>query len=103
VVIGSSSFVSDDVVGLARQLNSDLVVSNIQLVQNAIDWAVSDTDLLAIRARTTAARAITLEPDARDTWRDINIIIAFLALAAVVGTAWFRRRAVQPFVTTKEV
>lgn len=103
VVIGSSSFVSDDIVGLARQLNSDLVVSNIQLVQNAIDWAVSDTDLLAIRARTTAARAITLEPDERDTWRNINIIIAFLALAAVVGTAWFRRRAVRSFVTAKEV
>jgi ABC-2 type transport system permease protein len=103
VVFGSSSFVSDDIVGLARQLNSDLVVSNIQLVQNAIDWAVSDTDLLAIRARTTAARAITVEPDARDTWRTANYIIAFLALAGIVGLAWFRRRTVRPVVAPKEV
>jgi hypothetical protein len=103
VVFGSSSFVSDEIVGLARQLNSDLVVSNLQLVLNAVDWAVSDTDLLAIRARTTAARAITIEPDDRSSWRTGNLAIAFLALGAVVGLAWFRRRSVTPFVTGKEV
>lgn len=103
VVFGSSSFVSDEIVGLARQLNSDLVVSNLQLVLNAIDWAVSDTDLLAIRARTTAARAITTEADKRDSWRNGNLAIAFLALGIVVGLAWFRRRSVTPFVTGKEV
>ena len=103
VVFGSSSFASDDVVRLAQQFNWDLVVSNIQLVQNAVDWALADTDLLAIRGRTTAARAITVEPDARDGWRTRNIVIAFLALAAVVGLAWFRRRAVKPLVTAKEV
>ncbi len=103
VVFGSSSFVSDEIVELARQLNSDLVGANLQLVQNAIDWAVSDTDLLAIRARTTAARAITVEPDARDGWRWANLIIAALALAGVVALAYLRRRAVTPFVTAKEV
>jgi ABC-2 type transport system permease protein len=103
VVFGSSSFASDDVVRLAQQFHWDLVVSNIQLVQNAVDWALADTDLLAIRGRTTAARAITVEPDARNGWRTKNLVIAFLALAAVVGLAWFRRRAVKPLVTAKEV
>lgn len=101
VVFGSSTFVSDILFGL--KLNSDLVESNVQLVNNAIDWALSDTDLLKIRARTPAARAITVEEDARDGWRTGNLVIAFLALAAVVGLAWFRRRAVKPFVTAKEV
>jgi ABC-2 type transport system permease protein len=99
-VFGSSTFVSDML--FAQRLNSDLVVSNIQLVQNAIDWAVSDTDLLKIRARTPAARAITVEPDARDNWRNANLVIAFLLLAGVVGLAWFRRRAVQPYTASKE-
>jgi ABC-2 type transport system permease protein len=103
VVFGSSSFASDDVIRLAQQFHWDLVVSNVQLVQNAIDWALADTDLLAIRGRTTAARAITVEPDARNGWRTKNLVIAFLALAAVVGLAWFRRRAVKPLVSAKEV
>ncbi|HWO23583.1 MAG TPA: Gldg family protein [Kofleriaceae bacterium] len=103
VVFGSSSFASDDVLRLAQQLHWELVVSNLQLVQNAVDWALADTDLLAIRGRTTAARAITVDPDARSGWQTKNIIIAFIALAAVVGLAWFRRRAVRPLVTAKEV
>jgi ABC-2 type transport system permease protein len=103
VVFGSSSFVSDDVLRFAQQFHWDLVVSNVQLVQNAVDWALADTDLLAIRGRTTAARAITVEPDERNGWRTKNLVIAFLALAAVVGLAWFRRRAVRPLVTPKEV
>jgi len=103
VVIGSSSFVSDAIIPLAQQLNSDLLVSNLQLVQNAIDWAVADTDLLGIRARTSAARAITVEVEDRDNYRTYAIVAAFLALAAIVGLAWFRRRAVRPVVAAKEV
>lgn len=103
VVFGSSSFVSDAIIPLAQQLNSDLLVSNLQLVQNAIDWAVADTDLLGIRARTSAARAITIEAEGRDTYRTAAIVISFLALAAIVGLAWFRRRAVRPVVSAKEV
>ena len=103
VVFGSSSFVSDAIIPLAQQLNSDLLVSNLQLVHNAVDWAVSDTDLLGIRARTSSARAISVEADSRDTYRNVSIIIAFLALAAVVGLAWFRRRAVRSVVPAKEV
>lgn len=100
VVIGSSTFASD--ILFSQKLNSDLIESNVQLVMNAVDWAVSDTDLLTIRARTPAARAITLEEDARDKWRNANLIIAALALAAVVGLAWFRRRAVRSFTAAKE-
>lgn len=103
VVFGSSSFVSDAIIPLAQQLNSDLLVSNLQLVHNAIDWAVSDTDLLGIRARTSAARAISVEADKRDDYRNAAIIGSLLMLAAVVGLAWLRRRAVKPVVATEEV
>lgn len=98
VVFGSSSFVSDDILGLARQLDSDIVTANLELVQNAVDWSLADTDLLSIRSRTSAARALTVAPDARNTWRNVNIAIAFIGLALVVGAARLRRRAVEPIV-----
>ncbi|MEJ7603587.1 MAG: hypothetical protein WKG01_37215 [Kofleriaceae bacterium] len=97
-MFGSSAFASDAVLGFAQQMKSDLALSNIELVHNAVDWALADTDLLAIRAQTTAARALTIEPDERDKWRDINIALGFLGLAAVVGGAWLRRRRVVPVV-----
>ncbi len=98
VVFGSSAFVSDDILNLAQQLDSDLAVSNIELVHNAVDWSIADTDLLAIRGHNTAARAITIAPDSRGTWRNVNLVIAFLGLAGVIAFAWLRRRAVQPIV-----
>ena len=98
VVFGSSAFASDAILGFAQQMQSDLALANIELVHNAVDWALADTDLLSIRAQTTAARALTIEPDKRDKWRDINIAIGLLGLAAVVGAAWLRRRRVSPVV-----
>ena len=96
VVFGSSAFVSDTVLQLAQQLDSDLALANLELVHNAVDWSLADTDLLAIRSRDAAAHTLTLDPDARDKWRTINLVIAFLALGAIVALAWWRRRAVAP-------
>jgi ABC-2 type transport system permease protein len=102
VVFGSSAFVSDDVLGLAQQIESDLATSNLELVHNAVDWSLADTDLLGIRSRNTAARALTVSTESRSTWSIVNIAIALLGLVAVVGFAWLRRRAVQPIISSKE-
>jgi ABC-2 type transport system permease protein len=102
VVFGSSAFVSDDVLGLAQQIESELTKSNLELVHNAVDWSLSDTDLLGIRSRNTAARALTVSTQSRSTWSIVNIAIALLGLVAVVGFAWLRRRAVQPIISSKE-
>jgi len=98
VVFGSSSFVSDDLLGLAQQIGSELALANVQLVQNAVDWALADTDLLSIRARTTAARALTTPEAERGRWLWINFGIAFAGLGAVVLVSWLRRRSVRPIV-----
>ena len=103
MVFGSSAFVSDDLIEFSRRRKSDLALSNVELVHNAVDWALADTDLLAIRAHTQAARALTIDADAYSSWRTANLVIAFLGLALVVVVAWLRRRAVRPFVTAKEV
>jgi ABC-2 type transport system permease protein len=102
VVFGSSAFVSDDVLGLAQQIESDLASSNLELVHNAVDWSLSDTDLLGIRSRNTAARALTVSPQSRSTWFIVNVAIALLGLVAVVGFAWLRRRSVLPIISSKE-
>jgi len=102
VVFGSSAFVSDDVLSLAQQLDSDLAASNVELVHNAVDWSLADTDLLAIRSRNAAARALTISPDSAGVWRNVNIAIALVGLVLVVGIAGLRRRAVRPITTAKE-
>ena len=96
IVFGSSAFVSDL---LLEQLDSDFTKSNVELVHNAVDWSLADTDLLAIRSRNTAARALTVAPESRGMWRNVNIALAVLGLIAVVGFAWLRRRGVQPIIT----
>jgi ABC-2 type transport system permease protein len=98
VVFGSSAFLSDDLLGLAQQLDSDFAKSNLELVHNAVDWSLADTDLLDIRSRNEATRALTVGLDSRGAWRNANFAIAVLGLALVVGFAWLRRRGVQPVI-----
>ena len=69
--------------------------SQLKLVQNAVDWTLADGDLLAIRARAGAARAIEVEPDQRGKWRNVNLALAFVFLGVVVGIATLRRRTVK--------
>lgn len=102
VVFGSSAFVSDDVLGLAHQLDSELAVSNVELVHNAVDWSIADTDLLTIRSHNSATRALTVKPESRTAWRNANVAIALAGLVLVVVVAWLRRRAVQPIITAEE-
>lgn len=103
VVIGSSAFVSDDVLQLAQQLGSLAGQNNLQLVQNAVDWAVSDTELLAIRARSSAVRALTVPEDAHTRWELFNYGLALAGLGAVIGLAWLRRRSLRAMDLSSEV
>ena len=99
VVFGSSAFVSDL---LIEQLDSVFTKSNIELVHNAVDWSLADTDLLGIRSRNAAARVLTINPDSAGAWRNVNLAIALIGLVLVVGIAWLRRRSVQPIIAAKE-
>lgn len=98
VVLSSSELVSDTMLNISRRLRSDIALTNLQLVHNAIDWTLLDEDLLEIRAAGTEARALTIDEKDWSKWRTINFVIAFGALAAVVGLAFLRRRAVRPVV-----
>jgi hypothetical protein len=98
VIFGSSAFASDEILQVAQQIGSPLAASNLQLVHNAVDWAVADTDLLAIRGRTSEARALTVEKSSINNWRLVNIVVAGLGLALVIGLAIYRRNSVIPVI-----
>ena len=96
VVVGSSSFVSDELLELSSQAGSDYVVNNVELVQNMVDWALADTDLLSIRSRGSHTRILEIDEASRGKWEWANYGIMGLALAAVVALTVLRQRAQEP-------
>ncbi|WP_428268536.1 Gldg family protein [Haliangium sp.] len=94
VVVGSSNFVADTALGISEASGSSSGTNNLALVENSIDWAVADTDLLSIRSRGAAARTLGgVDADARTRWELINYLIALLGLGLVVVFARARRQA----------
>jgi ABC-2 type transport system permease protein len=101
VVIGSGDFLNDDVFNISSQLAMDRYLNSLQLIQNTVDWAVEDLDLLNIRSRGSYARVLEpLTPSDQSTWEYANYGFALLALLAI-GLWWAtRRRAEQPMQLT---
>jgi ABC-2 type transport system permease protein len=101
VVIGSSSFVSDETLGVSAGITRTLETravnnfrSNVALVQNIIDWAAEDTDLLSIRGRGNVTRTLDdVDEDRMTVWEYANYGIALLGLIAVFAIAHLRRKA----------
>jgi ABC-2 type transport system permease protein len=58
VVIGSAEFLNDIVFDLSASLTRDRYLNSLQFVQNTVDWSVEDLDLLTIRSRGSATRAL---------------------------------------------
>lgn len=103
VVIGSAEFLDDIVLEISRAQSQDRFLYNLQLVQNAVDWAVQDEDLLTIRSRGTSARLLQpLERQGQVVWEVINYGVALLGLVAI-GVLWYvRRRSEQPAIPVEE-
>ena len=97
LVIGSADFVRDQVLSLSRQTGSDRFNNNLQFVQNIVDWAVEDVDLLKIRSRGAYARTLEpIEEAKRSTYELVNYGLVILALGAIVGFSFVRRRNLTP-------
>lgn len=97
IVIGSGEFVDDFVLNLSSQLVQDQVLNNLQFAQNAVDYSVEDTDLLAIRARGTFTRLLKpLKEGEESTWEYGNYGIALVALVLIGGLWYTRRRNERP-------
>ena len=70
-------------------------------MQNAIDWAVEDEDLLSIRSRGTFARLLRpLQEEDQVRWEVFNYVVALLGLIGI-GVLWRAiRRSEEPMIPT---
>jgi ABC-2 type transport system permease protein len=92
VVVGSSEFVNDAVLGLSQSLSPERYLNNLNLLLNAVDWAVEDEDLLTIRSRGTQARLLgDLTREQQTFWEGLNYAVALLGLI-VLGVIWNLRQ-----------
>ena len=97
VVLGSGLFVEDVVLNLSRQFSSDMYFNNLQLVQNAVDWAAEDLDLLSIRARGSATRVLLPMQESTQTfWEVFNYAVALVALPRKPLAPALRRARSEP-------
>jgi len=92
ILVGSNSFASDAVITLASQGQGTLYSQPQEFIQNAIDWSLDDSGLLAIRSRARFARMLKpMSQQTRQFWEYLNYALAFLGL----GIVWFWRRQTQ--------
>lgn len=97
VVVGSSSFASDIVLSISRQAGGDRFMSNLQFLQNMIDWSVEDVDLLSIRSRGTFARTLLpLEEKTKTTYEAVIYLLPLIALLILVGIMRGKRLGMRP-------
>ncbi len=93
VIVGSSEFLDDTVLGLSSDMNGERYRNNLQFVQNAVDWMTEDLELLEIRARGSQVRALLPRvEDEQPLWEGLNYGIALIALL-VIGSVWSYRRS----------
>jgi ABC-2 type transport system permease protein len=96
LVIGSAELASDLMLQIANQGGNEVHRGNLQLVHNAVDWAVEDTALLSIRSAGAFARVL-LPVDAKTaqlvelrTW----LFTGALLVGVLALSHWMRRRRV---------
>ena len=101
VVVGSSAFVSDEGVQLAQLAGTRQSRNNPVLIENLIDWAVADVDLLNIRSRGAYTRTLEIASDEHGKWEWINYGMVIIALLGVAGVNLLRRRTLIPIELSK--
>jgi ABC-2 type transport system permease protein len=97
IVVGSSEFLNDTVFQLSSNLSTDNSQSTLQFIQNTVDWATEDTDLLSIRSRGASARVIdALSDNQQKKWEVLNYAVALIGLIVLGGVWQWRKRAERP-------
>ncbi len=85
ILIGSGTFLSDDNLSLASQIDRTQYLAPLDFAQNLVDWSLEDRGLLALRARG-GLFARTLDPVKAGTqmmWEYLNYALALIGLGLV--------------------
>ena len=91
-VIGNAEFLSDFVAQALGRQESGFFMQNLSYVQNLIDWINLDSDLLQIRARSTATRRLAPLDRASEVTIEVVNYLFPIAVLAGIGGAVLRRR-----------
>ena len=97
VVFGSGDFINDTFLELSQSMSDERYMSNLQFVQNAIDWAVKDEELLKLRGRTIYVRLLDPMSDSRQQlWEYMNYGVMIIGLL-IIGVLWsLKKRTEKP-------
>jgi ABC-2 type transport system permease protein len=90
ILIGSSGFLSDDILSLLSQVDRTQYLTPLGFAQNLVDWSLEDRGLLALRARG-GLFSRTLDPvkaGRQQMWEYLNYVLALVGL----GLVYFIRR-----------
>ncbi len=106
VVAGSSEFINDTVLAMSRNNGQDRFLNSLQFLQNTVDWAVEDEDLLRIRSR--GSQAHLLEPVSKERQAILEAVnygaaITALILVSVIGMLRRRREKPMRLIKPREV
>jgi ABC-2 type transport system permease protein len=85
ILIGSGSFLSDDVLSLVSEVDRTQYLTPLSLAQNLVDWSLEDRNLLALRVRG-GQFSRTLAPakaGSQSTWEYLNYALALIGLGLV--------------------
>lgn len=85
ILIGSNSFLSDDILSLLSQVDRTQYLVPLTFAQNLVDWSMEDRGLLALRARggLFARTLAPVKPGEQPMWEYLNYGLALLGLALV--------------------
>jgi ABC-2 type transport system permease protein len=91
ILVGSASFLTDTAISLATEATRTVYTKPVELVQNAVDWALEDRGLLPLRGRGQYSRLLEpLEREEQVFWEYLNYA---LALAGLMLVYWLHRRS----------
>lgn len=93
ILFASNDFLSDQVMQILGSSNGSQYLGGLQLIANAVDWAVEEQGLLGIRSRGHFNR--TLPPMERDEqlyWETGNYLMAIFLLAVLAILQRYRQK-----------
>ena len=93
ILLGSSTFLSDDILSLTSSVNQTQYLAPLNFAQNVVEWSLEDRGLLALRNRG-GQFSRTLEPMAAGSqtlWEYLNYGLVLLGL----GIVYLVRRALR--------
>ena len=99
ILISSNDFLRDEIIGLISGTQRSEYLNTMQLVANAIDWSLEDTNLLSIRSRGHFNRTLPpMEPSSQVVVEYLNYGLAALALLVIaLIERFYRRRRMQRY------